>query len=225
MGYLVDNNEVKGSVFEYFKNNSLYFYNMYSSSDDLITNINIGKISKGGFYFIHYKDDSNWMRYSPVFIVDFKKFNNIIMIMGINFNFIPIEIRESIFDKFITEKDVIEDRDLFVDYEGVYNELRKYGFEYSIVEYNINQIVSVHRIHMSILYRFLYSQHPKNKYDPNKLYSIWYVKIKDRDTRHEEMKRLLLDDVMDMSKEVSTEFNVLKDHIKRLQKSFDKYSK
>jgi CRP-like cAMP-binding protein len=56
-------------------------------------------MSKGGFYFIHYKDDSNWMRYSPVFVVDFKKFNNIIMIMGVNFNFIPIEVRETIFDE------------------------------------------------------------------------------------------------------------------------------
>lgn len=224
MGYLVDNNVIKGGIFNFFKDNSIFFYNKYNHSDDLVTNINIGKISKGGFYFIHYKDDSNWMRYSPVFVVDFKKFNNVIIIMAINFNFIPLQIRESIFDKFIVEKDIEDDRDLFVSYQGVYNELRKYGFEYSIVEYNINQILFVHRINMSIVYKFIYSQHPKNKYDPDKLYSIWYSKIKDRDNRHEEMKKLLLDDIFDISKDISKDFDVLKDHIKRLQKSFDKYS-
>ena len=36
MGYLVDNNVIKGSVFEYFKSNSLYFYDKFNSSDKLV---------------------------------------------------------------------------------------------------------------------------------------------------------------------------------------------
>jgi hypothetical protein len=41
----------------------------------MVTQINISDIYPGGFYFLHYMDDSNWIRYSPVFIAEFKKYN------------------------------------------------------------------------------------------------------------------------------------------------------
>lgn len=230
MGDLIEkvkiSNLINGNgIFENFKNNSIFFYNLYSKSSKDVLNIPISKIFPGYFYFLHYRDDSNWMKYSPVFVVDFKKFSNLIIVIAVNFNFIPIEIRVSIFDKYITNKDFEDDNQLKVDYEGMYKELIKYGFEYSIVEYNVAQIEFVHKISLSLLPRFLYSQHPINKYDPKKLYEIWKAKISTKEERHREMYGSVISDLFNISNDILENYNVLKDHITRLQRSLDKYGK
>lgn len=206
-----------------FKKNSLFFYEAYSKSSKEVINIPRGQIQMGGFYFFHYLDDSNWMQYSPVFTVDVKKFSNLIIINAINFNFIPLEVRSTIFDKFILKEDFEKNRLLSVTYEGVYKELLKYGFEYSIVEYNLAQIKTVHKIEMELIPRFLYSQHPINKYDPNKLYSIWKTKIVNKAERHQEMSNALIKDFYTASDDIMENYTQLKEHISRIQKSLDKY--
>jgi len=228
MGELIEriklSNLVNGNgLVDNFKKNSLYFFDKYKQSDKEVTNIPVGKMSVGGFYFLHYRDDSNFMKYSPIFVCDFRKFGNMIVVFGVNFNFIPIEIRASIFDKFISEKDFENDRDIAVKYQGMYDELRKYGFEYAINEYNVSQIVSVHRITMSIVPRFLYSQHPINKYDPKKLYSIMLAKIEGRDARHKEMTNSFIKDFFQASDDILENYDQLNAHIKRLQTSLRKY--
>lgn len=210
-------------IVDNFKNNSLYFYNAFSKSSKDILNIPRGKIQLGGFYFLHYEDDSNWMKYSPVFTVDVKKFSNLIILNAVNFNFIPLEVRSTIFDKFITKDDFENDNLLAVNYDGMYKELIKYGFEYAIVEYNLAQIEMVHKISLNVLPRFLYSQHPINKYDPNKLYEIWKAKISTREKRHQEMSTSLIKDFYTASDDIMENYKTLKNHISRIQKSLDKY--
>lgn len=206
-----------------FKKNSLYFFNKYKSSDIEVMSLPVGKLQMGGFYHFHYMDDSNWMKYSPVFTVDFKKFEDMIVVIAINFNFIPIEVRVSIFDKYIAEEDFEKDKLLRVDYKGVYNELLKYGFEYALVEYNLKQIVNVHKINLSILPRFLYSADPINKYDPKKLYEIWKAKLNDKKERDAEMKSAMISDFFDVSNDIMDNYKQLKGHIDRLKKSLNKY--
>jgi hypothetical protein len=206
-----------------FKNNSLFFYEQYSKSSKEVMNIPKGKIQMGAFYFLHYLDDSNWMQYSPIFTIDAKKFSNLIILNAINFNFIPLEVRSTIFDKFMTEDNFEKDIPLVVNYDGVYRELLKYGFEYAIVEYNFAQIQYVHKISMNLVPRFLYSQHPINKYDPNKLYSIWSAKIDDKAERHREMSSALIKDFYTASDDILDNYTLLKNHIARIQKSIDKY--
>lgn len=208
-----------------FKNNSLFFYNEYSGTSDLVTSIARGQIQLGGFYFLHYQDDSNWMRYSPVFTASYKKFDNLVVLLAVNFNFIPIEVRVTIFDKFIKNEDFESDNLLAVDYQGVYRELLRWGFEYAIVEYNVSQILFAHKINLNLIPRFLLSQHPKNIYDPVKLYGIWKAKFDEHIDRHREMSSLLVNDLYDIEKEISEDYKLLKDHIKRLQTSYQKYGK
>lgn len=218
------NNLVFGNgVVENYKNNSLFFYEKYSKSDDIVTSIRVGQMQMGGFYHLHYKDDSNWMKYSPIFSVDFKKFADMIVIIGINFNFIPVEIRTTIFDNFIKESDFDNNTLLPVTYEGVYKELLKYGFEYALVEYNLKQVQLVHKINMEVVPRFLYSGHPKNKYDPKKLYEIWSVKIKTKQQRDQEMSQALISDFFEASDEIMENYTVLKNHITRIQRSKEKW--
>ena len=64
MGELLErvklNNLVYGNgIVENYKNNSLYFYNKFSKSDDEVTSMNVGQMQLGGFYHLHYMDDSN----------------------------------------------------------------------------------------------------------------------------------------------------------------------
>lgn len=206
-----------------FKNNSLYFYDKYQKSTPEVLNIPVGKTQMGGFYFLHYLDTSDWMRFAPVFIADFKKFSNKVIIFAINFNFIPIEVRILIFDRFVSEQDFENDSLLKVDYTGVYNTLRELGFEYAMMEFDVSMVKMVHKIELDLLPRFLYSQHPKNIYDPNKLMQIWGAKISNRDQRHKEMMLASIDEFFNINSEISEKYGVLKNHINRIQNNMRKF--
>jgi hypothetical protein len=163
------------------------------------------------------------MRYSPIFVVETKQLKDMKIIMSLNFNFIPIEIRGRIFDEFISEKMFESNSKLEVDFKGIYTELLKYGFEYSLVEYNAVQIKLVHKINLELLPRFLYSSHPKNKYDPNKLMQIWTKKLETRKERHQEIIASTLLDFYEAQSLISEKYDVLFGHIQRLQNSLDKF--
>jgi hypothetical protein len=229
MGILKDqielNTTVYGNIVDQFKENSLFFYDKYGKSDKQVTNIPVGKMQIGGFYFLHYHDDSNWMKWSPIFTVDFKKFQDMIVIYGVNFNFIPLELRVAIFDQYITEKDYEDDNLLSVDYKGMYAELMRLGFEYAIVEYNLKQVELVHKISIDMVPRFLYSQHPRNKYDPDKLMEIWTAKIDGKADRHAEILQATVKDFFSVTGELLEKYSELKDHMTRVQNSFNKYGK
>lgn len=212
-------------IVENFQNNSLYFYDKYQKSDDEVKNTKVSSIYPGGFYFFHYKDDSNWMKWSPVFVAAYKKFSNQIVFFAVNFNFIPLEVRAMIFDKFIKEEDFTKDKLLKVTYEGMYEELKRLGFEYALMEFNSIQLVAAHKIKLDAIPRFLYSQHPKNVYDPKKLIQIWQAKIETKDQRHKEIMMSSIDEFYDINKEISEKYSVLNDHVKRIHKSFKKYGK
>ena len=208
---------------ENFRNNSFFFAEKYSKSDNMVTAKSTVDIQPGGFYFFHYLDDSNWMKYSSVFVVEQRNFGNQIIVMAVNLNFIPLQIRPLIFDKYIIEDNFEKDTFLKVDYVGMYKELVKLGFEYALMEYNAIQIKLVHKIHMEILPRFLYSQHPKAIYDPNKLMQIWEKKLETKSERNQEMMKSMIDEFYDIDKDISEKYKVMKGHIERIQKSLKKY--
>jgi hypothetical protein len=62
----------------------MFLFDKYKGSCKEVLNVPIIKMHIGGFYFIQYEDDSNWMKYSPTFVVDFRKFENILIINRIN---------------------------------------------------------------------------------------------------------------------------------------------
>ena len=206
-----------------FKNNSIELMSKWDKSDDMYKAINIDSIIPGGFYFFQYKDPSDWMKYSPVFVVDYKKFDNKIVIFGVNFNFIPLQFRSAIFDPFFKDEFFENDTFLKVTYDGMYKELLKWKFEYTLMEYNAIQLFRVHKIHMSQIPKFLYSQHPKAKYDPQKLMQIWTKKLETRDQRHNEMMNSLISDFYDMDGKIKEQYQALKGHIQRIQNSLKRF--
>lgn len=212
-------------IVENFKNNSYDLYQMYQKSSDDVRNVRTEEIKQGGFYFLHYYDKSNWMKWSPVFVADYKKFDNKIVIFAINLNFVPLEIRAGIFDKFITDEDFERDRLLKVDMKGAYTELLKVGFEYALMEFNAIQVVTAHKISMNILPRFINSGHPQNKYDPKKLIEIWEAKLDKREQRHKEMMAASIDDFYKASDEILEKYSELKDHILRIRRNAIQFGK
>lgn len=210
-------------IVDYFKKNSIYMVDKYSKSDDMCEAIPLSNISMGKFYFFQYEDPSNWMRYSPVFTIENKDFNGMKIVLALNFNFLPIEIRSKLFDRFISEEMFEKNASLEVDFKGIYTELLKYGFEYGIVEYNAIQLKLVHRINLELLPRFLYSSHPKNTYDPQKLVQIWKSKLDKREQRHKELISSTLKDFYEAESLINKKYDVLFGHVKRLQESFDKF--
>ncbi len=219
----INNKRNGGNIADNYKKNTMFFYDKYSTSSEDVLNIPLVKMHEGGFYFIQYEDDSNWMKYSPIFATSFKKFENLIIMTAINFNFIPIEIRAVIFDKYISKDDMDKNRLLKADHESVYKELLHFGFEYALVEYNLKQIKSVHFINMSLLPQFLYSGYPINIYDPKKIYSIHQKKLETREKRHQEMMKAVISDFYDISNEINENYNALKKHIQRIQSNYKKY--
>lgn len=210
---------------EDYKKNTMFFYDAYQKTSKDVTNLNVGQMQLGAFYFLQYQDDSNWMQYSPVFTVDFRKFGDLIVILAVNLNFIPLQVRVTLFDKYITKKD-LETNVLFnTNYETVYKALLEFGYEYALVEYNMKQIKFVHKINNSLIPKFLYSGFPKNKYDPLKLYSIWKTKLKNRDKRHLEMMNADIKDFFDSETEILNDYDALQKHIDRIRKSYEKYGK
>lgn len=230
MGALKDKLELDQKVFgrdiiDFYRKNTLYMYEKYKKSDKECLLINKEDLQVGRFYFLHYLDDSNWMRWSPIFCCDYRKFKNMIVILGVNFNFIPLELRVSIFDKFITDNNMMDNDILEVDFKGMYSELLRYGFDYSIQEYNVGQIKIIHQIDLNLLPRFLYSSYPKNTYDPKKLLEIWKTKLETKEERHREIISSVLSDFYEINKEISDQYQALKEHISRLQDSYEKYGK
>jgi hypothetical protein len=218
-----------------FKKNSLFFFNKYLKSDEDIKNLQLRNIRSGGFYFFHYKDDSNWMKWAPVYLIEFKKLNDQIIFLCVNFNFLPLEVRVSVFDKFIQLEDFekggkpVKDYDKILErkikYDKIYRELKRINFTWCLQEFNAAQLVMVHKISMFMLPRFLYHQHPKVKYNPKKLIQIWKAKLADNVQRDKEMMTANLEDFYNINEDISDKYTELQDHIKRVRASYQKYGK
>ncbi len=228
------------TLLEDYNNNNAFFYKKYRDSDSEVRNVRITDVFPGKFYFFELdkNETSNWIRYSPTFVISNSFFANklsedtkakveksnmnnpgavINMIQVVNMNFLPFEIRVALFDKFMVEDDFEKDRALPVDFAGIHNELRNYGFEYAITHYPTHRIVNAWSIDMKLVPRFLFSSSPINKYDPKALYSIWKSKINKSQQRDQEMRKLTTDDFMKPIEEIEDKFKVLTESIIRIQ--------
>jgi len=214
--------EAKKDIPKYYKDNTNKMYNLYMKPDELVKPINVSKISGGRFFFFIYHDISNWMQYSPVLFVDYKKFDDKLIGYAINFNFIPLEIRSGMIDEIL--EDLEDDNQLYwLTFEKAYKMLLKVGYEYALVEYDIKRLERVYKIDLDILPEFLYSSYPTNKYDPKKLYSIWLKKLETRELRHQEIIKTTVSELFDITEEISKSYEALLGHIQRLQRSIKRF--
>lgn len=224
MGYLIEKTALKllvngNGLADNFKKNSIELVGMYSKSSDDVQNVRISNIKSGGFYHLTCVNESNWMRNSPVFIVDYRKVSGKIIFFGVNLNFIPLEVRILFFDKFISEKDFEKNNFIKATFDGVYSELKSIGFEYALMEFDASKIIFAHKISMYMLPKFLVSAHPTNKYDPKKLFEIWKTKIETSKQRDQEMQKVILEDLYNVQKDINEKYDALRNHIMRVRRN------
>lgn len=224
MGFLNDRIKMNsgGDIPGYYKANTFAFYERYQTPKDGVKSIPISDIQEGKFYFIMYEDESNWMKFSPIFLVDYKKFDSEIILYAMNFNFIPLEIRSGFFDRYI--KNIEEDPSfLNITFEATYKELFRVGYEYSLMEFNSKRLKRIYEIPIGLLPEFLYSGWPANKYDPKKLHDIWKKKIETKEARHIAMMKINADEYFKAFDDMEKDFGQLNEHIKRLQRNEKKF--
>jgi len=139
-------------------------------------------------------------------------------------NFIPLEIRASIFDEMFANLEE-ENQINGISFEKMYKRLLRVGYEYALVEYDMSRVERCFHISIRILPRFLYSSYPTNKYDPEKLYSIWLKKLEKRELRHQEIITQLSSDLYKTTEEIELKYDALSDHMKRFKRNYDKFGK
>ena len=209
-----------------FKENSINIYKLLSTPEKgKVEYVSITNLRPGAVYFILYKDESNWMRFSPILCCEIKDKR---LMFGVNLNFLPLEIRASLFDDLIKTLDKNNGESITkppfnVTFDGMYKTLIRLGFEYALVEYNFERIERIAKIDFSILPDFIMSAHPKNIYDPNKLYQIWESKLKNRPERHNELITKLVNDFYDVTDELVESSVSLKGHFQRLKRNQEKF--
>lgn len=227
MGVLLDRIKIesKGNIPQYYKDNVSMLYRKYEQPDQItVKSQPISKMSDGYFYFITYKDESNWMQYSPIFFCDWKRFDDKIIGYAVNFNFIPFEYRVALFDNLINDL-YTEEQFTGISFESMYKELLKIGYEYALVEYDLSRIQTCYRISINIVSNFLYSSYPTVKYDPAKLYQIWVKKLETRELRHQEIIKQVASDLFEVKEELEGKYETLNDHLKRFQRNHRKFGK
>lgn len=208
---------------EFFKENSMSYYKLYNSPDGkMVKAVGMSQMFIGGIYFIVYRDESNWMQLSPIVVADIRDKR---VMFAVNMNFLPLEIRTELLDDMIIS---LTDNNKqssgmspfnFLSFEKMYKKLLKLGFEYALVEYDLSRIIQIYHIDYNELPTWLYSQHPKNRYDPIKLYQIWQSKLKNRPERHNELIKKLVKDFYNVTDELIDNSETLKSHFQRLQRN------
>lgn len=233
MGHLTElvklNVLVRGAnELEAYINNTNYFTTRYlaQSPDNDVLAIRKNQIIPGQFYFFTYMHDSNWFKYSPVFIIDKKVASGITILRCINMNFLPLRFRVTFFDPYLREQDFSNPNFILkTQFDKVARELLKFKYNFAIKMYSVDQIVKVYRISLNILPRFLYSGHKYAKYDPGKLKQIWQSQSSVADVREKEMMSATMDDYTDLTKDISGKFDVLKNDVMTFRNSLRKYGK
>lgn len=150
------------------------------------TKIEPSNMEIGRFYFIRYdyskKNKSSKMEQNvPLLVVDYKPLIDSRVLYILNFNFLPLNIKQAIFSEFTNmfATQYINNTTFPINYKYMWDFLIKYAFEYCIREIRLDLIHEVYSIphsdlHMltSINTQFL------TGVDEGKLNDIWISKLK-----------------------------------------------
>jgi len=170
--------------------------------------VNPKDIQPGKTYFLFYDlaaalKSSKMEQYSPIFVIKTSLVDNIPIMWGLNFNFMPERARIMWFDKILdrffkgvinTNEEVkVKDKRLDVTFEGVYRTLASIGFEYSIREYRMDLIQKAYEINLNELDKFVSIDTSYfSGVDQKKLIEIWLSKLDKQEERYNKIRKELI---------------------------------
>ncbi len=204
--------------------------------DNFFVKTDLSKITVGKFYFMRY--DANRINKSskleqivPLFVVDYKPSIDKKVLWILNFNFLPLNLKEAFVSSFLSEYESIIGKNSTQmnwskevalpnrDYQVVWSGLIKYGFEYSIREIRLDLIHDIYGVSMrDIHYLITQNTQTLTGVDEAKLTDIWVAKLKkenltDRIIEFKTIKTNYENIILDLAKK----FKALNNHISQIK--------
>lgn len=233
----------KDSVKQQFKQEGTGIYSnnteaiskeMNNPRSELIQQVQLNNLRKGGFYFMFYDLDgksSKMEKFNPILLIDWFDINNTRMIYAVSINFIPVSIRTMFFNNLLNfNLDVIEKNEKLafnkqdeleaINFTNIYKLLSTIGFEWSIRKFDIKKINKLYKVSTNILPKFITMSTAKfTGVDDGKLVEIWQKKIKEQEQRHKKIINEILNNYDNMDKELSNTYMDLDKKNDNLQES------
>lgn len=158
--------------------------------------IDPGKMKIGSFYFMRYdlqkiNKSTKMEQFVPFMLVDYKPSIDKKVFWILNLNFFPTNIKLAFFSSFLDKftnilednekkKDVLQESPIpNINYKNMWNELIKFGFEYSVREIRIELINQLFVVSTDNL-KYLTTMNTQllTGVDDGKLNQIWITKLK-----------------------------------------------
>jgi hypothetical protein len=183
-------------VANYPTESTKWLFHEIKNPDKKFTRLTPDKMRVGSFYFMKYdlnsiNKSSRLEQLVPFLFVDHNEVIDKKVLWIMNLNFIPLNIKEGFFSKFLDnfdntlkenslKKTVLDEKPLpTINYENMWNETIKFGIDYSIREIRVELIQDLYAVSTDDLY-LLTTQNTQvlTGVDEKKLTDIWITKLK-----------------------------------------------
>jgi hypothetical protein len=196
MNYIDNILQLRKKVPNYPTQSTKWLSNKIKDRDSKFTKVSINDFKIGNFYFMSYdlkgiNKSSRLEQLVPMLLVDYNPVIDSKVLWVMNLNFIPLNIKEAFFTKFLTnfdktlennstKKSVSEESSLIgINYDTMWNETIKFGIDYSLREIRVELISDLYLVSTDYLH-FLTTQNTQalTGVDEKKLNEIWTTKLK-----------------------------------------------
>lgn len=172
--------------------------------------VNRSGIRLGRFYFIMYDlagKSTKLEKLVPCFTVDFRQYPTWNSLYVVNTNFLPYEFRNRLFDNMLRRYDtrlyddfdkpkVADQLTYEFKYKDFYEELKRFGFEWSLRELVTSKIDKAYEIHTARYAEILNINSTKlTGIDEKAIEKIWKAKIRKQAIREQELLKELSGDI------------------------------
>jgi hypothetical protein len=234
MTYLEKILTLRKKVLNYSTESTKWLLSKIKKGDNKFVQITPTDFKVGGFYFMYYdiqgiNKSSKLEQYVPFLIVDYNPNIDKKVLWIMNFNFIPLNIKEAFFVKFFNKftktlednensKTVNEENTLpTINYENMWNETISYGIDYSIREIRLELINGLYRISTDNIH-LLTTTNTKilTGVDEKKLTEIWITKLKNESLGERLDEKKIRGDYAKIVNELQKTFKFLDQKLKDL---------
>ena len=234
MNYIENLIYLRKKVPNYPKESTKWLLSKVRNNDKKFIKISPKNFKVGSFYFMTYdlkaiNKSSKLEQLVPFLLVDYNPTIDKKVFWIMNFNFIPLNIKEAFFTKFLPnfqktldnnsiKKSVMEETTLpNIGYETMWNQLIKFGIDYSLREIRIELIHELYYISTDNLH-LLTTQNTQGLtgVDEGKLSEIWITKLKNESLGERVDEKKIKSDYESILKELQDTFKYLDQKLKDL---------
>lgn len=234
MNYIENLLYLRKKIPNYPTESTKWLISKVKNSDKKFMRVSPNNFKIGGFYFMTYDSrginkSSKLEQLVPMLLVDYNPLVDSKVLWIMNLNFIPLNIKEAFFTKFLqnydnildnnsTKKSLLEESVLpNINYENMWNQLIKFGIDYSIREIRIELLQDLYYVSTDYLH-LLTTQNTQmlTGVDEKKLNDIWITKLKNESLGERIDEKMVKADYEKIIKELQETFKFLDRKLKEL---------